>query len=841
MRRPLPAARIEGLASDTVGLTSAEVSERRLRYGANTIVETPPAGWADLLRETARDPMIWFLAGTSLLFTLLGDYTEAVVLAFALLPIAGMDAYLHGRTQASTEGLAGRLATTALVIRNGAATEIPAEDLVPGDLVVVPEGSPIPADGLVVAGEGVQVDESALTGEAMPVRKAPIACRFAGGGEVAVAGPHWGFAGTRLLTSEARLRVVFTGGETLYGEIVRSAQAGSHERTPLQQAIGSLVTVLVIAAVIICVGLAATRFFQGHGIVDAVVSAVTLAVAALPEEFPIVFSLFLGVGVYRLARRQALVRRAVVVENIGRVTCICSDKTGTLTEGQLRLAHLAPSEGVDQDRLLRAAATASRPGSGDPLDLAILELVPREQGVELATFPFTEDRRREVAAIRMASGVVLCAAKGAPETIFALSRLTADERTAWLARTHDFAATGHKVIACCVRHLAADAWTGDEPARDYEFLGLIAFEDPVREGVASAVRNAQSAGIRVIMVTGDHAATARSIAKEIGIGPAEPRVIEGEELGRLLERDGADGLRAVDVIARAVPAQKLDLVKALQRSGEIVAVTGDGVNDVPALQGADIGIAMGERGTRTAREVASIVLLDDNFRTIVRAIAEGRQLFSNLKLSFAYLLMVHMPLVVTAAVIPFAGFPLLYLPVHIVWLELIIHPTALLVFQQRAPSGALDRVDRRASGRFFSWREWLVIFAVGAVITLAIVLGYERSLGVGQNVEHARTMALATLIVASATVTAGLSRFRTRAAVIVIATAIASAVAMIQIPAVAHLLHLAPLHGDDWLLAAGAGLAAGSLSALFTRIRAPRSGEVSFALGGRRLSAEQRR
>jgi Ca2+-transporting ATPase len=820
MRRRLDSSRIEALLDDATALTTAQATERRARYGTNRIVEQPPSAWQDVARETARDPMIWFLAGTALLFVWLGDFVEAGVLAFALLPIAGMDAYLHRRTQASTEGLAGRLATTASVVRDGTRRDLASADLVPGDLVVVAEGGAVPADGLVVAGDSLQADESALTGEAMPVRKSPVTASLVAGGEVAVDGVHWAFAGTRLLTGEARIRIAYTGGETLYGEIVRSAQAGRHERTPLQLAIGALVRALVVVAVVVCCALAAARLVQGHGFVDAIVSAVTLAVAALPEEFPVVFAFFLGVGVYRLARCQALVRRAVVVENIGRVTCICSDKTGTLTEGRLRLAHTEPEEGVGRDRLLAAAAAASRAGSGDPLDVAIAQSAARVQGETLATFPFTEDRRREVGVIRTATGAVLATAKGAPETILGMSRMAAGENTAWLTRARDLAATGHKVIACAERALAAEAWPGGEPDRGYTFLGLLAFEDPVRDGAAAAVANAQGAGIRVLMVTGDHPATARAVASELKLGAGEPRVIEGDALDGLLARDGANALRDVDVIARAVPAQKLGLVQALQRAGEIVAVTGDGVNDVPALQRADIGIAMGESGTRTAREVAAIVLLDDNFRTIVRAIAEGRQLFRNLQLSFAYLLAVHIPLVLTAALIPFAGFPLLYLPAHIVWLELIIHPTAILAFQHAAPRGALEATDGRPATRFFDRREWLVIGVVGTLLTLAVTAGYVRGLGPGQDVAHARALALAILIVASATVTVGLCRMRGRLAWSSAAAAIASAVLLIQAEPLARLLHLSPLRAQDWLLAAGIGLAAGALAALFAR--APR-------------------
>jgi Ca2+-transporting ATPase len=366
-----------------------------------------------------------------------------------------------------------------------------------------------------------------------------------------------------------------------------------------------------------------------------------------------------------------------------------------------------------------------------------------------------------------------------------------------------------------VRRKDLSDWSGGEPDRGFEFLGLLAFEDPVREGVKEAVAKAQAAGIRVIMVTGDHITTAGAIAREIGIGGKTPRIIEGDGLK-------VAGTRGLDVVARAIPAQKLDLVRALRSSGEIVAVTGDGVNDVPALQGADIGIAMGERGTRTAREVASIVLLDDNFRTIVRAISEGRQLFRNLKLSYAYLLMVHMPLVATAALVPFAGLPLLYLPMHVVWLELIIHPTALLVFQELPPSEKLEPVERNHALRFFNWQEWTLIILVGVLVIVLIVVGYARSLGGGGNVEHARSMALVALIVASAMLTAGLTRLKSRSSVIAVVATVGSALLLVQVPPLATLLHLSPLHVDDWLIAALGGLIVGSLAALFPSLTAKR-------------------
>ena len=804
MRRALPTTRLPDAWLAERGLASVEAEARRRRYGENDIVEAPPHAFWDLTRDTAKDPMIWFFTGTSVLYAAVGQGVEAATLLAAIVPLIGMDLFLHRRTQASTEGLQSRLAVTARVRRDGAPEEIPARAVVAGDLALVAAGEPFPADGIIVVGADIQVDESALTGEAYPVSKRPLEAIPHDGEEVFVEHEHWGLAGTRLLTGSASLRVAFTGGETVYGEIVRSAVSGSHAHTPLQGAIRNLVSVLIAVASVICLIMAATRLIQGHGWVDALVSAVTLATAALPEEFPVVFTFFLGVGVYRLARRQALVRRAVSVENIGRVSCICSDKTGTITEGRLHLTHLLPAAGLEDKRLLLFASIASRADSGDPLDVAVFREADGNGALGLpvellATFPFTEGRKRESAIVRHPDGTLIAATKGATETILEMCQLTDAEHQEWTRCMLELAGEGHKVIACAWRPLDQTVWTAaDELTHGYHLAGLLAFEDPVREGIAHAVGLCREGLIHTIMVTGDHPLTARAVAREIGLGGPEPVIISGDEIEACVARGEGATLRRVDVIARAAPAQKLALVRALQDAGEIVAVTGDGVNDVPALQAADVGIAMGERGTRSAREVAAIVLLDDNFRTIVRAIGEGRQLFRNLQLSFFYLLMIHIPLVITAAFVPLAGYPLLYLPVHIVWLEMIIHPTALLVFQQLPASERLAPGAAGGPARFFSRRDWAVIAGVGGLITVFVVAGYLTSLNEGGHVEHGRAMALAILTLASAALTAALSRLSSWTSRIVTAGTIALSVALIQIPFAARLLHLEALHADDW-------------------------------------------
>jgi Ca2+-transporting ATPase len=811
-RRPLPLARLPDDWRAGGGLAAGDADERRRRYGANDIVEAPAGGWLELARDTARDPMIWFLGATSVVYLAVGQRTEALTRLLAILPLVAMDAFLHRRTRASTEGLHSRLASTATVVRDGVARPQPAAAIVPGDLVLVAAGEPFPADGIVIHGADLQADESTLTGEAYPVAKRPPTAPLEGG-EPLVEHEHWGFAGTRLLTGRASLRVVFTGGETLYGEIVRSAVSGGHPRTPLQSAIQSLVSVLVAAAAVMCLIMAWARLRQGYGWVDALVSAVTLASAALPEEFPVVFTFFLGVGVYRLARRHALVRRAVSVENIGRVSCICSDKTGTITQGRLHLAHLVAAAGVDDARLLALTALASRHDSRDPLDVAILRDAKDagdDRGEAVAVFPFTEGRRRETAIVRRDAGGLIAVAKGAGETVLAMCALSPGEATAWAERMEALAGEGHRVIACAWRPLDPAAWTGEEVEAGYRFAGLCAFEDPVRDGVARAVTLCREAGIHTIMVTGDHPLTARAVAAEIGLGGAQPTIVTGDQLEDLAARPEA--LAAVDVIARAAPAQKLALVRGLQAAGHIVAVTGDGVNDVPALQAADVGIAMGERGTRSAREVAAIVLLDDDFGTIVRAIGEGRQLFQNLRLAFEYLLMIHIPLVVTAALIPLAGYPLLYLPIHIVWLEMIIHPSALLVFQDMPASERIARVAAHGRARFFSPRDWVGITAVGAFVTALVVAGFLASLSEDGDVAHGRAMALATLTFSSAAITAALSRLRTATAQAVAGGTVALSLSLLEIPPVARLLHLGPLHAADLVLSAAGAVAAGLLA-----------------------------
>lgn len=798
MRQDLSADRKELLAiGPDTGLSESEVSAFRERFGNNLIAEHSPRSRVESIQDAAGDPMLWFLLLTSGLFGLLGQYTDAVVLLLAIAPLLGMDFYLHHRTQASIEGLSSVLAGSATVVRRGVQERIPADEVVAGDLAIISAGETFPADGVILSGTDLQAEESSLTGEAFPVTKHAYS-----ESEVPLE-DAWAFAGTRLLTGTAKVRVLLVGNDTTYSEIVRSVLEGPQERTPLQEAVGHLVKILLVAALTICLLLAGVRLWQGFGWADAFLSAAALAVAAIPEEFPVVLTFALGVGVYRLARRKALVRRAVAVENIGRASAICSDKTGTITEGRLAFSEAVPAQDVGEEWLLTVAGLAARHDSHDPLDRAVLQRSPLAQTgwTRLGLFPFTEGRKRETAIWAQSDKRTLVAVKGAPETILDICEMGPEERDRWLETVRVLSAQAKKVIGC--GWLASEKMVQSEPISGLRFAGLITLTDPIRSGVREAMGKARLAGIQVVMVTGDHLDTAAAIAREAGISD-RPSPISGNDLEAALAKMEDEDLRQLSVVARANPAQKVLVVQALQRSGRIVAVTGDGVNDAPALRAADVGIAMGLRGTRSAREVAQIVLMDDNFSTIIATVAEGRQLFHNLRMSFAFLLMVHIPLVATAAIIPLLGFPLLYLPIHIVWLELLIHPAAILGFQ-KAADGTLAAAIPNPRG-FFLRMEWITIISTGLGVVAVVLFIFITAIQAGESPEHSRSMALVTFIVSLAALLLIVGRGSTRAAWLVALCAIVSALAFTRVEVLASLMHLHPLPPRDALMALTAGL-----------------------------------
>jgi len=795
-------APLKNISFSSAGLTDIEVQQQRELFGTNNIIDSGKSRWNEIFSDTVRDPMMWFLGGVSLLFFVVGQATDAIVLLVAIIPLAFMDAFLHWRTKSAVNSLKGNLSRQAKVIRSGKELTINSEDVVPGDLLKLGSGDIISADGIIVSCADIQINESALTGESLPVKKKKSEADLSKlADEVSLDNAVVAFAGTKVLAGEAVIRITATGHHTEYGGIAKSVSETPHERTPLQVSIGKLVKVLLLAAVFFCFILVGIRLYQGHHWLDSILVGLTLAVAAMPEEFPVVFSFFLGVGIFRLAKKQALVRRAVSVENVGRITHICTDKTGTITFGAVMLAHVVPFEAVEETAIVTAALAAGEPKNGDPVDVAI-QAFAEKQNVRFAgsptyRFPFTEDRKKETVIIETQDGAVAYS-KGAPEKILGSSVLSDPQKKVVRQKITELAQTGHKVLACARLGLKPNLRLKEEPISGFEFLGLLAFEDPARPEVRRAIEGANQNGIKVIMITGDHPATAASIARDVGLGGSTPQVMSAEEFPEKFDSDflssHSDFINSLDVVARCTPKQKLNIVLALKARGHIVAVTGDGINDVPALKAADVGIAMGERGSQTAKEVSSIILLDDNFKTIVAAIEEGRQLFQNLRTAFEYLLLIHFPLVLSAALLPLVGYPILFLPIHIVWLELIIHPSAILAFQSSAEKGILQPLSS-----FFNRRDSLLI-SVAGIAGLAIVSVLFVSALAEFGEEVARTEVLAALSLWSAGTVLALSNGGAKTAkVISFATALMSFV-VIQFGGTLHkFFHVYPLSMDQWL------------------------------------------
>jgi Ca2+-transporting ATPase len=649
---------------------------------------------------------------------------------------------LESRAGRTLEQLRRLTALTVLVTRDGKERPVPVDEVVVGDLVMVREGDVVPADALVVASSQLMVDESSLTGESLPVDKQL--------GDVG-AEDSTVWAGTTVLAGSAEAVVVATGASTRYGQIGRLVANARVSRTPLQVALGKLVVALTVVAAVFCVAVMAAELLHGDGWGGAVIAGVSLAIAAIPEEFSMIYTLYLAMGAWRLAQHRALVRRLPSVETLGSTTVICTDKTGTLTEGRLTVSAIwTPidvcdgGDGVGLGErgagLVEAAVRACEPSPFDPLDLAIVAFAV-DHGVDVerlhrdefaADWPFDSADRYLTHAWLSADGDRrLVAAKGSVEGILAHSRASDDAHVRAEAANAEFSEQGMRVIAVAAGQASVAAMTRSDDEDALEFAGLIAFSDPLREGVREALRECRDAGIRVVMITGDHPVTAHAVASGVGL-PHERSGVDviatGADLDHADPAQLGELVAEANVFARTRPEQKHLLVEALRRRGEVVAMTGDGINDAPALREADIGVAMGARGTAVARESASIVLLDDNFSTIVAAVRDGRRIFDNLTRAFAYLIAFHPPLLLSALIIPLLGQPLLLLPIHLVVLELLLHPIVSLVFQADPASDDAMRRPPRPVGDALRLRTLAPAYAVGLLLAGVLNADYPVAL-----------------------------------------------------------------------------------------------------------------
>ncbi|MCC7176998.1 MAG: cation-translocating P-type ATPase [Acidobacteria bacterium] len=735
------------------GLSSIEARRRLAEAGPNRWVKRSRLAGVREAIGLLLDPMAVMLAVAAAVYFLLGETRDAVVLSLALIPVLGVDVVLEARSRSALDKLARAAAPFADVVRQQHVVSVPVEEVVPGDLLVLREGHVMAADGVVRWAANLAVDESSLTGESEPQSKrewtsepgeAPAEARF--------------FAGSQVLSGHGFGLVSVTGPATEYGGIAALVAQTAAATSPLQRQASALVKRLGTVAVIVAGALFALSLFRGEPWTRALLGAVSLAMAAIPEEFPIVLTLFLSVGAWRLASHGMLVRRLASVETLGSTTVICTDKTGTLTRGEFRMTrHLVLVPDLSEREFLEAAVLACERHPTDAMERAIgayadargvspNELDARWALIRDYDFDAVGKHMSHVWQARDTDDTYLVVAKGAVEGILAHSNLDEGARRAVLDANGRLAAVGLRVLALAGRSTNRLGAGRDEDERDLTVYGLMGFQDPLRPEVATAVDDCQRAGIRVTMITGDHALTAHAVAEAAGIMHDDSLIVTGDELAALDEGERTARITRAAIFARITPEQKFLIVDGLKTAGAIVAMTGDGVNDAPALRRADIGIAMGQRGTDVARATADLVLLDDNFASIVETVRQGRHIFQNIQRAFLYLIAFHLPIVVLAIAAPLAGVPLVLQPIHLVWLELIVHPVSAVVFQaEPAAADIMSRPPRSPAASLLpraALRRSVMSGGVLAVACFAMFLWQSPMIGEAQ----ARALSLVVLL-----------------------------------------------------------------------------------------------
>ncbi len=842
------------------GLSEAEASARLEQEGGNELPEQKKRTLLAIAIEVAREPMFLMLVAAGSLYLFMGEPADAAMLLSFVLVVMAITVIQERRTERALDALRDLSSPRALVIRDGVHRRIPGREVARGDLIVLAEGDRVPADGLLRRGINLAADESLLTGESVPVRKAPSAAAVAldppGGDDLPSV-----FSGTLVTAGQGIVEVLATGPRSQLGRIGKALQQVEPEPTPLQRETGRLVRTFALvglaACAVVVVAYALTRGGAAQAWKEGLLAGIAMAMATLPEEFPVVLTVFLALGAWRISRSNVLTRRMPAIETLGAATVLCVDKTGTLTQNQMTLRRLAVSGASidlaglesplagDFHGLLENAILASRRDPFDPMERALQAAGGRlladsdhlHPGWSLAReYPLTPSLLAVSQAWQTGSAdEVVIASKGAPEAIADLCHLPPAARASLTLEVAALASSGLRVLGVARGSARLPGLPTEHHDLELEFVGLLGLEDPLRPTVPAAVAECRAAGVRVVMITGDYPATAQSIARQAGLPDCET-VITGPELDRMSDEELARRIGGVQVFARVVPEQKLRLVNALKANREVVAMTGDGVNDAPALKAAHIGIAMGGRGTDVAREAASLVLLDDDFSSIVAAVRLGRRIFDNIKKAIAFILAVHVP-IAGLSMLPvfFAGWPLLLLPVHIVFLELIIDPACSLIFEaEDAEADVMRRPPRRPDERLFS-RRTIGLAVLQGLSVLAVCVGVFLLARVGHTTDAARALTFATLVVAFVVIIL-VNRSWTRSLVamlrvpnaalrwVVGGTTILLAVVLF-VPVAQRILHFAPLHPGDLLLSVAAGLAC----VLWTEAlkRRPRRGDTT--------------
>ena len=827
---------LDGLA----GLREEEASTRLQLEGPNGLPTQQTRNLFTIILEVVREPMFLMLVAAGVVYLLMGEPTDALMLLGFVLVVMTITIVQERRTEHALEALRDLASPRALVIRNGEHRRIAGRDVVRGDLVVLAEGDRIPADGILRRALHLSADESLLTGESVAVRKISNidaqALDRPGGDDLPSV-----FSGTLVTAGQGIAEITATGPLAELGKIGKSLEQTKPEPTMLQAETRRVVRILAIAGLVACVlVVVAFAFTRGGGAgvwKQGFLAGIAMAMAILPEEFPVVLTIFLALGAWRLSRSQVLTRRMSAVEMLGAATVLCVDKTGTLTQNQMTLRRLATADSSidlasldgelpeDLHSLLEHAILASKRDPFDPMERALHEagarLIRDTEHLHPAwtlvrEYPLTPGLLAVTHGWRVGTDEdVVVASKGAPEAIADLCHLTADQRASMARNVMGLASLGLRVLGVARGVARQGALPEEHRDLTLELVGLLGFEDPLRPKVPGAVAECQAAGVRVVMITGDYPATAQSIARSAGLVGCDT-VLTGSDLERMSEEELARRVSDVQIFARVVPAQKLRIVNALKANDEVVAMTGDGVNDAPALKAAHIGIAMGGRGTDVAREAASLVLLDDDFSSIVGAVRLGRRIYDNIKKAVVFIVAVHVP-IVGLSMLPvfFAQWPLLLMPAHIAFLQLIIDPSCTLIFEaEQAESDVMRRPPRRRDEGLFS-KETLGIAILQGFSILAVCLTVFLLARKGHSADAARALTFATLVV-SFVVVILVNRSWTRSAVamlrvpntavrwVLIGAPTVLALALL-VPFARRLFRFAPLHASDAALSLGAG------------------------------------
>jgi len=844
---------VDGDANDrhSLGLSNQEAAIRLKSEGPNTLPQAERRDFLRIVIDIVREPMFALLLGAAAIYFVLGDFREAVVLAVFASTSVLIAVVQETRTERVLESLRDLTSPRALVIREGLEQRIAGSEVVRGDLVVLSEGDRVPADAIVLSAHDLQCDEALLTGESVPVRKlanpgSPPPGR-PGGDDL-----PYVFSGSLVVRGHARAEVTATGPRSEIGKIgVALTQIDTEPprlRLQTQRLVRNfaIVSLSLSALAVVLYGL-----WRG-GWLEALLSGIALGMSMLPEEFPLVLTVFLVMGAWRISRARVLTRRVAAIETLGAATVLCTDKTGTLTQNRMTIVALQAGAHDWRDgtgemvaaplaALIEYGIMASAREPFDPMEKAFHAFAADELPAFIErhaqrTLQWEYGLRPDLLAVtnvwRQAdAGELIVAAKGAPETIAELSRLSAQAHAALRRSVDRMARDGMRVLAVARAFAAADAARPDTPRGfQFELLGLVGLADPLRSSVPAAVEECRSAGIRVVMITGDYPLTARAIAAQARLDVTD--LITGDQLDQMSAPDLAARVRSATIFARTMPEQKLRIVNALKANGEIVAMTGDGVNDAPSLKAAHIGIAMGGRGTDVAREASSLVLLDDDFTSIVRAVRLGRRIYDNLRKAMAYIMAVHVPIAGLALIPLLFGLPLIFWPLHIAFLELVIDPVCSIVFEAEGEeSDLMRRPPRHPEEPLFSARLAAWSLFQGALV-LALVAGlFLLALHRGLPEEDARALAFASLVATNLGLvlvnrSRGPSVFaafrRSNAALwwVSAATATLLAGAIVYRPA-RELLHFGPLHFDDVAVALCSGLVVLALLELAKRIVLP--------------------